>query len=1231
MSEQPFTPNDIHTIAGTGPYATKHPYDTGVLVLKMEDSDGVVAPVNASDYTVTPAEVSGGTGDVFLDAAFATAHAGKSLHILRDTPIDNDLVTQASEAERSTQAAVDRLTRAVQDVAAMAKRSPRFEVPYGGIDLTMPRLKEGQGIILKDGKLQAADFDPDAYASAVLSSVYATVDDPYLFNGSKLLQETQALAPQDSDIDLTTYAGGRFSETGVTDPGGAGKEIVYTSDGVSTDQSLQTRRVLPVESGRIYRAKFRLRRDLATADASHEVEYGVRELNSNYGQVTRSFQQATPADGTWVDYEFTVAATDYTGLQTPDFTVDATTRYLRLFVDACQTAGAAGDTVTLSYWDLKDITTEFKADETLAKAGGRVFDTIAAAVAATDIAVGDQVRTRGYHDAFDGGGAAYTIVAAATGTVDGGAYIDLSGIAGQLERNPCGIVNPLQWGARGIGGDDDTPIRNMLDWVAAVSQTYVFLQDAKNTYGGRMCVTGWQGKVFGMTKTYKLLEAHRNMSFQRLSLIAVDGEWADHITVDRTFNTLADAKASGLHVVGEFFQTLGLDTNGDGWGEIYEVMAAGTYANTDGKAYIDLPTASLQAKRVEHFFFEAGGKATYIDWDRVQFNCNRLTGGVQGRSRHRMTGCWMDRVRHVGVEGGGSDFWLDWCIIGQWTTNEVEYYGGNLTYSATLLRITESDTRVTNCVGRWAHSLCDFEATNNFVIGGHWFNGMQGYRVAERDAELNDDLDTYFGQASGWAAATDMVRRTEHLGFRNHFASGTLGAGEFSSNAIIGVYFDNLHHERFAGAWSFINCMWGSKDSSSLLSGTTLGVGAVTLYGDAPTRDYWIREHADEANAEIQLMVEGFQTFVSSAPRHVVRFQPRDGNTFAATTSPFNTDEDLNAARRVGRRQLADGFTLRPGYTHAFDPAQGPAFTLYGLGNKAQMGAKDANSTVLIEWGASGDEFTAWVDGVKVLRAGATGIEDTDVGQTTPKKGAFSELKVANWSQSADGADLTIAAGVITPTHDFHLVNGEGLAADDLVTINATNAHAGAILILQKAAGSGDVTVKHGTGNIICDSDFVLSSTDHIAAFVYNGSSWKRIAVAADNLIEHYASGNYTPDVVDQSANSIAFTKGVNYLRIGNQCTVSVLFANNIDTTGLTATDEFRLTLPFAVGKGGFSADVSFLSLAGGAPAGPYSVQAIQATSEMKFRVLNSATNLLVQDISSGVTDLQGLSLTYEI
>lgn len=84
------------------------------------------------------------------------------------------------------------------------------------------------------------------------------------------------------------------------------------------------------------------------------------------------------------------------------------------------------------------------------------FPTVADMQASVSLRVGDLATTAGYTTAGDGGGNTYLIVAAATGTDDGGSYIDLTGTSLQAAGQFPGRANPYQFGATGDGVTDDT-------------------------------------------------------------------------------------------------------------------------------------------------------------------------------------------------------------------------------------------------------------------------------------------------------------------------------------------------------------------------------------------------------------------------------------------------------------------------------------------------------------------------------------------------------------------------------------------------------------------------------------------------------------------------------------------------------------------------------------------------------------------------------------------------------
>lgn len=98
------------------------------------------------------------------------------------------------------------------------------------------------------------------------------------------------------------------------------------------------------------------------------------------------------------------------------------------------------------------------------------YSNVAAAVADVNLNVGDIIETLGYYSSGDGGENRYEVVASATGTVDGGSFIDLTGVTGQLKGLfPADRISVPQFGTKGDGTtDDSTAIQNALDYGASL-------------------------------------------------------------------------------------------------------------------------------------------------------------------------------------------------------------------------------------------------------------------------------------------------------------------------------------------------------------------------------------------------------------------------------------------------------------------------------------------------------------------------------------------------------------------------------------------------------------------------------------------------------------------------------------------------------------------------------------------------------------------------------------------
>lgn len=124
----------------------------------------------------------------------------------------------------------------------------------------------------------------------------------------------------------------------------------------------------------------------------------------------------------------------------------------------------------------------------------RTFSNVAAMVASGSIEVGDRVRTLGYFAAGDGGGNDYLIVAAGTGTADGGSYINLTGISGQANGLfPDGKKWVNQFGTDGTATDVDK-FQAAIDSTPSTGLSVLYVQPGD--YGGDMTAL-----VYGANRT----------------------------------------------------------------------------------------------------------------------------------------------------------------------------------------------------------------------------------------------------------------------------------------------------------------------------------------------------------------------------------------------------------------------------------------------------------------------------------------------------------------------------------------------------------------------------------------------------------------------------------------------------------------------------------------------------------------------------------------------------------
>lgn len=89
--------------------------------------------------------------------------------------------------------------------------------------------------------------------------------------------------------------------------------------------------------------------------------------------------------------------------------------------------------------------------------------------------------------------------------------------------------------------------------------------------------------------------------------------------------------------------------------------------------------------------------------------------------------------------------------------------------------------------------------------------------------------------------------------------------------------------------------------------------------------------------------------------------------------------------------------------------------------------------------------------------------------------------------QTPRAAAKTIAAGVITITGSYHVVDTEAAAAtDDLDTISGGSD--GQRLVLRASNAARDVVIKDGTGNIQCAGDFTLNNTQDTIELIFDSA-----------------------------------------------------------------------------------------------------------------------------------------------
>lgn len=177
------------------------------------------------------------------------------------------------------------------------------------------------------------------------------------------------------------------------------------------------------------------------------------------------------------------------------------------------------------------------------------------------------------------------------------------------------------------------------------------------------------------------------------------------------------------------------------------------------------------------------------------------------------------------------------------------------------------------------------------------------------------------------------------------------------------------------------------------------------------------------------------------------------------TVSGQNADLILAAGSSNGTARM---------YFHAEQTKQGIYIT----------GAPFRVDSVTADYSSTGDGYLWYRSDTDKFRAVANGVTEN--------------LATESWVRG-DKSEKTIAAGVITVTGHFHLVDTEADAAtDDLDTINGGTT--GQVIVLKAADGARDVVLKDGTGNLNLNGDFTLDNAADTISLIYNGASWDELS-----------------------------------------------------------------------------------------------------------------------------------------
>lgn len=175
-------------------------------------------------------------------------------------------------------------------------------------------------------------------------------------------------------------------------------------------------------------------------------------------------------------------------------------------------------------------TAEMDGNLTFLNARTRPYTTVAAMKADADLAVGETAQTLGYYAAGDGGGATYQIVAANTGTQDGGSLITLANTRQAQALFPGNVVRLSQFGAKGDYAVVSNVPTSLGGWTDLGGGVYELTVAGYNANPDPLTFTLTTGKTYIFTRT-KTVNTSTNTNGYELKLFydARDGgQWEYH-------------------------------------------------------------------------------------------------------------------------------------------------------------------------------------------------------------------------------------------------------------------------------------------------------------------------------------------------------------------------------------------------------------------------------------------------------------------------------------------------------------------------------------------------------------------------------------------------------------------------------------------------------------------------------------------------------------------------------